>query len=98
MKTINMIQIIGFSELKHSKQYIIFYMNKKSECRESWHSLAPKEQRFILNAYKCGRWIRNYSGRLFMHPKSISDDFSTVRTQRARIRELYAKNYGKKPR
>lgn len=97
MKTINMIQIIGFSELKHARQYVIFYTNKKSECRGSWHSLAPKEQRFILNAYRYGRWSRNYNGRLFMHSKTPSDDFSTVRTQRARIRELYAKNYSKKP-
>lgn len=97
MKTINMIQIIGFSELRHSKQYIIFYTNKKSECRKSWHSLEHKEQRFILNAYRSGRRIRNYNGCLFMHSKTPSDDFSTIRTQRARIRELYAKNYGKKP-
>lgn len=97
MKTINMVQIVGFSELKHGQQYVIYYTNKKSECRDSWHSLTPNEQRFILRAYRAGRWIKNFSGRLFMHAKTPSDDFSTVRTHRARIRELYKKRYGKQP-
>ena len=95
MKTINMIEVIGFSELKRAKLYYIFYTNKKSECRVSWHSLTPTEQRFVLRAYKSGNWSRNYNGRLFMHAKTPSDDFSTVRTQRARVKELYKKNYGK---
>lgn len=97
MKTINMIQVIGFFELKHGQQYIIYFTNKKSECRESWHSLTPKEQRFVLRAYKSGRWAKNFSGRLFLHEKTPSDDFSTVRTHRAKIRDLYKKNYGKQP-
>lgn len=97
MKTINMIEAIGFSDLKHAEQYIVYFTNKKSECRESWHSLEPKEQRFVLRAYWAGKWLKNFSGRLFLHEKIPSDDFSTVRSQRARVKELYKKNYGNKP-